>query len=100
MLIVTCGGQSRYQQCAKSAVEFCLSDALVRQEKTVKRAFNPKCFFPTGAGSITIAFKTAFVLHRVKTYLRSTMPQMRLNNIIILHALKERADALPIASCL
>ena len=40
------------------------------------------------------------VLCRVKTYLRSFMSQMRLNNIMILHAHKERTDALSIASCL
>ena len=55
---------------------------------------------PTGAGSITIVFKTAFVLRWVKTYLRSIMSQMRLNNIMILHAHKERTDALSVASCL
>ena len=47
-----------------------------------------------------MACAAASVLCRVKTYLRSIMSQMRLNNIMILHAHKERTDALSIASCL
>ena len=47
-----------------------------------------------------VSERSASVLRRVETYLRSTMSQMRLNNIIILHAHKERTDALSIPSCL
>ena len=47
-----------------------------------------------------VSERSASVLRRVKTYLRSTMTQMRLNNIMILHAHKERTDALSIPSCL
>ena len=36
-----------------------------------------------------VSERSASVLRRVKTYLRSTMTQMRLNNIMILHAHKK-----------
>ena len=37
-------------------------------------------------------------LRRVKTYLRSTMTQMRLNNLMILHVHKDKTDALDLTS--
>ena len=37
-------------------------------------------------------------LRRVKTYLRSTMTQMRLNNLMVLHVHKSRTDALDLTS--
>lgn len=43
---------------------------------------------------------SALVLRRVKTYLRATMSQLRLNNLLILHAHKDRTDDLSISSCL
>ncbi len=38
--------------------------------------------------------KTHSVLKRIKNYLRSTMTQKRMNNVLICHALKERTDSL------
>ena len=38
--------------------------------------------------------RTFSVLRRMKTYLRSTMTQTRMNNFITLHVHKERTDAL------
>ena len=38
--------------------------------------------------------RTFSALRRVKTYLRSTMTQTRMNNLITLHVHKERTDAL------
>ena len=38
------------------------------------------------------------VLRRVKTYLRSTMTQMRLNSLMVLHIHKEKTDALDLTS--
>ena len=40
------------------------------------------------------------VLRRVKSYLRTTMSQVRLNHVLILHAHKERTDSLQIPLCL
>ena len=37
-------------------------------------------------------------LRRVKTYLRSTMTQMRLNNLMVLHVHGKRTDALDLTS--
>ena len=47
-----------------------------------------------------VSERSASVLRRVKTYLRSTMLQLRLNNLLILHAHKDRTDDLVIPSCL
>ena len=47
-----------------------------------------------------VSERSASVLRRVKTYLRSTMSQLRLNNLLILHAHKDRTDDLVIPSCL
>ena len=44
--------------------------------------------------------RSASILCRVKAYLRSTMSQMHMNNIMILQAHNERTDALSITSCL
>ena len=46
-----------------------------------------------------VSERSAFALRRVKTYLRSTMTQVRLNNILILHVHKQIADDLDIAAC-
>ena len=43
---------------------------------------------------------SASVLRRIKTYLRATMSQLHLNNLLILHAHKDRTDDLDIPSCL
>ena len=47
-----------------------------------------------------VSERSASVLRRVKTYLRATMSQLRLNNLLILHAHKDRTDDLVIPSCL
>ena len=47
-----------------------------------------------------VSKQSASALHRVKTYLRSTMSQLRLNNLLLLHTHKQRTDALDIPSCL
>ena len=39
-------------------------------------------------------------LHRVKTYLRSTMTQNRLNNLLLLHVHKEYTDSLDLKSAI
>ena len=47
-----------------------------------------------------VSERSASVLRRVKTYLRSTMSQLRLNNLLVLHAHKDKTDDLSIPSCL
>jgi hypothetical protein len=47
-----------------------------------------------------ISERSGSALRRVKTYLRSTMSQARLNNLLLLHTHKQRTDALDIPSCL
>ena len=42
--------------------------------------------------------RTFSALRRVKTYLRSTMPQERLNHLMILHTHQEATDALDISA--
>ena len=46
------------------------------------------------AANATLSERTFSALRRVKTYLRSTMTQKRMNNLITLHSHKERTDAL------
>ena len=43
---------------------------------------------------------SASMLRRVKTYLRATMSQLRLNNLLVLHGHKDRTNELNIATCL
>ena len=43
--------------------------------------------------------KSASALKRIKTYLRSTISQSRLNDLMILHAHKERTDNLCLPCC-
>ena len=43
---------------------------------------------------------SASSLHRIKTYLHSTMSQQKLNNLMILHTHKERTDKLNLTQCL
>ena len=47
-----------------------------------------------------VSERRASALRRIKTYLRSTMIQARLNHLLILHTHKERTDGLNIVSCL
>ncbi len=47
-----------------------------------------------------ISERSASTLRRVKTYLRTTMSQLRLNNLLILHAHKDRTDSLTLSECL
>ena len=41
-----------------------------------------------------VSERSASALRRVKSYLRSTMSQVRLNNLLILHVHKQRTDEL------
>ena len=52
------------------------------------------------AATNAVSERNASVLRRVKTYLCSTMSQLCLNNLLILHAHKDRTDDLVIPSCL
>jgi len=47
-----------------------------------------------------VSERSALVLMRVMTYRRSTMSQLHLNNLLILHTHKDRTDDLVIPSCL
>lgn len=47
-----------------------------------------------------ISERSASALRRIKTYLRSTMSQARLNHLLLLHTHKGRTDGLHLASCL
>jgi hypothetical protein len=44
--------------------------------------------------STATAERSFSALRRIKTYLRSTMTQERLNNVMLLHCHKDRTDAL------
>ena len=52
------------------------------------------CLFFTIQATSATAQRTFLVLKRMKTYLRSTMSQERLNNVMIPHIYKERTDHL------
>ena len=41
----------------------------------------------------TVSERSALAMHRVKTYLRSTMTESRLNNIMVLHIHKHLTDS-------
>ena len=47
-----------------------------------------------------VSERSASCLRRIKTYLRSTMSQQRLNNLMIMHVHKERTDRLDLTQCL
>ena len=47
-----------------------------------------------------ISEHSASALRRVKMYLRATISQVQLNNLLVLHAHKVKTDDLNIASCL
>ena len=47
-----------------------------------------------------VSERSTLALHRVKTYLRTTMGQSRLNHLMILPIHKERTDELSLQSCL
>ena len=47
-----------------------------------------------------VSERSASALRRVKTYLRSTMTQSRLNHLLILHCHKDRTDSLSLTECL
>ena len=47
-----------------------------------------------------VSERSALALRRLKNYLRSTMTQSRLNNLMLLHIHKERLDKLCLKSCL
>ena len=46
-----------------------------------------------------VSERSASSLSRVKTYLRSTMSQSRLNNLMVLHVHKQRTDKLNLKAC-
>ena len=47
-----------------------------------------------------VSERSASALRRVKTYLRSTMTQSRLNHLFVLHCHKDRTDNLSLTECL
>ena len=46
-----------------------------------------------------VSERSASALRRVKSYLRSTMSQSRLNNLMVLHVHKQRTDSLNLKAC-
>ena len=46
-----------------------------------------------------VSERSASALRRVKTYLWSTMTQLRFNNLLVLHVHKERTDSLQLTDC-
>ena len=47
-----------------------------------------------------VSERSASALRRVKTYLRSTMSQARLNHLLLLHCHKDRTDNIHLINCL
>ena len=47
-----------------------------------------------------VSERSASALRRVKNYLQSTMSQVRLNNLLVLHCHSERTDVLYLPTCL
>ncbi|KAL5517850.1 hypothetical protein EMCRGX_G003479 [Ephydatia muelleri] len=47
-----------------------------------------------------VSERSASALRKVKTYLRTTMCDTRLNNLLVLHVHKDRCDSLVLAVCL
>ena len=47
-----------------------------------------------------VSERSASAVRRIKTYLRSTMTQLRLNNLLVLHIHKEMTDNLDLTACL
>ena len=47
-----------------------------------------------------VSERSASGVRRVKTYLRSTMSQMRFNNLLVLHVHKDKTDNLNLVDCL
>lgn len=47
-----------------------------------------------------VSERSASGVRRVKTYLRSTMTQMRLNNLLVLHVHKDKTDNIKLECCL
>ena len=47
-----------------------------------------------------VSERSASALRRLKTYLRSTMSQLRLNNLMVLHVHQQNTDTLDLAACL
>ena len=47
-----------------------------------------------------VSERSASALRRLKTYLRSTMFQLRLNNLLLLHVHKDRTDSMDLIACL
>ena len=47
-----------------------------------------------------VSERSTSALRRVKTYLRSTMTQERLNHLLLLHVHTERTDSLRLETCL
>ena len=47
-----------------------------------------------------VSERSASALRRIKSYLRATMQQSRLNSLMILHVHKERTDTLSIELCM
>ena len=69
-----------------------LSEALV-QEENCRSAVVPTCLVLKMLWNVT-SERSVSTLRRVKTYLRNTMGQERLNNLMILNAHKEITDSL------
>ena len=47
-----------------------------------------------------VSERSASAVRRIKTYLISTMSQLRFNNLIVLHIHKEKTDNLDLTACL
>ena len=68
-----------------------LSELSCAQRVAFSKVMNPSLVLPATNATSEWSFSA---LTRVKTYLRSTMTQLRLNNLLILHTYKDDTDSL------
>ena len=98
--LLTTAFTPQLEEVTLSTIKSFLQSLSLAQKASFSEVCKVLCFVLVTPATNAVSERSASALRRVKTYLRSTMSQVRLNNLLVLHAHKAKTDTLSISSCL
>ena len=86
-------------QCLQNVISH-LQSLSLGLRSSLKQVFTLASLIVVLPATNAVSERSASALRRVKTYLRSTMSEARLNNLLVMHVHKDKTDNLNLVNCL
>ena len=86
-------------QCLQNVISH-LQSLSLGLRSSLKQVFTLASLIVVMPATNAVSERSASALRRVKTYLRSTMSEARLNNLLVMHVHKDKTDNLNLVNCL